>query len=337
MYCEICKRDVGILGRHLYCSHKDINPQIYYDTYLAKSGEGYCKECGKRLKFKNISEPYRLFCGQSCAMKNKDTREKMEKSIFKNHGVTSKELIKKQFEELNKKLGVKNISQVKEVQEKIQNTRNSHIEEIGKNISKSLKNRTEEEIKNWIDKNKQTKLKNHGNPNYNNIEQIKKTNLDKFGAECVFNSDYYNEVSKRKYTYNGIHFDSSWEIAYYIWLKDHNIDFEYHTSDKFLYIYEDKIHEYKPDFKINGIFYEIKGLHFFENKNLNGKMFNPYNRNKFSKEELKYRDGIMEAKHQCMLENNVIIITDCSEYIKYVKMKYGNNFFKNFKNESSKK
>ena len=39
---------------HLSKTHKDINPQDYYDKFLAKPGEGYRKECGKRLKFRKI-------------------------------------------------------------------------------------------------------------------------------------------------------------------------------------------------------------------------------------------------------------------------------------------
>lgn len=333
MYCEICKRDVGVLGRHLCRTHKTISAQWYYDTYLAKPGEGFCKECGKRLKFRKLSEPYRTFCCQSCAVKNENTQTKIEQTILDLHGITRSELIKNQFNERNKLLGIDNISQLKEVKDKVQKTRNKHIKEIGKNISNALKNRTDEEIKSWIEHIEESKLKNHGDAHYNNQEQIKITNKEKYGTECVFNSDYYNEISRRKYTYKNIHFDSSWEIAYYIWLEDHNIDFEYHTNDKFLYYYNGEKHEYKPDFKINGEFVEIKSLHFFENKNINGKMINPFKRSKYTKEELELRDGIMEAKHQCMIENKIKIITDCTEYINYVKRTRSSNFLKNLKNK----
>ena len=57
-------------------------------------------------------------------------------------------------------------------------------------------------------------------------------------------------------------------------------------------------------------------------------MINPYKRNKYTPEELKMRDDIMEAKHQCMIENNIKILTDCSIYIKYVNQKYGKKFLK---------
>lgn len=328
MYCEICKRDVGILGRHLCKTHKNIKPQDYYDKYLAKPGEGFCKECGKRLKFRKLSEPYRTFCCKSCAVKNENTQTKIEQTILDLHGITRKELIKNQFNERNKLLGVDNISQLKEVKDKVQKTRNKHIKEIGEHISKSLNDRSDKEIEQWITNIKKTKFENHGNENYNNIEQIKTTNLEKYGTECVLNSDYYNKISKRKYTYNGIHFDSSWEIAYYIWLKDHNIDFEYQPKSIFQYEFNGKLHKYNPDFKINEEFIEIKSSHFF----VNGKMINPYKRSKYTKEELELRDGIMEAKHQCMIKNKIKIITNCNEYIKYVKNKFGSNFLKNLKN-----
>ena len=42
-------------------------------------------------------------------------------------------------------------------------------------------------------------------------------------------------------------------------------------------------------------------------------MINPFDRS---------LDGQYEAKHQCMITNSVKIITDCSEYIRYVNEKY---------------
>ena len=52
---------------------------------------------------------------------------------------------------------------------------------------------------------------------------------------------------------------------------------------------------YQPDFLIDGQLYEVKGDQFFEGD----KMINPYDRN---------QDGLYEAKHQCMLNNGVIIL-----------------------------
>ena len=43
---------------------------------------------------------------------------------------------------------------------------------------------------------------------------------------------------RKKYIYDNLRFDSSWEIAYYIWLKDHNIEFEYQPDISFEYEYK---------------------------------------------------------------------------------------------------
>ena len=48
-------------------------------------------------------------------------------------------------------------------------------------------------------------------------------------------------------------------------------------------------------------------------------MINPFVR-KDDPEIVKYRDDIMEAKHQCMIENHVKIITDLNE-INYEDLK----------------
>lgn len=122
-----------------------------------------------------------------------------------------------------------------------------------------------------------------------------------------------------KYTYNGLNFDSASELAYFIWLSDNDAHFEYQPKISFAYTYNGKTHAYHPDFIVENTFVEIKGAHFFEN----GKMINPYDRT---------QDGLYEAKHQCMLDNSVKIVTDYDEYIKYVNDKYTKNYLSAFKN-----
>lgn len=46
-------------------------------------------------------------------------------------------------------------------------------------------------------------------------------------------------------------FDSIYEIAYYIWLIDHNIEFKYEPEIRITYLYEGKDHVYMPDFIVN--------------------------------------------------------------------------------------
>jgi len=61
--------------------------------------------------------------------------------------------------------------------------------------------------------------------------------------------------------YNNVYFDSTWEIAYYIYCKDHNINIK-RCNEKFEYINVDgKKRFYYPDFRVEGKLTEIKGYH----------------------------------------------------------------------------
>ena len=141
---------------------------------------------------------------------------------------------------------------------------------------------------------------------------------------------FHDGIYACKYKYDNIKFSSSYELAYYIWLKDNNINFIY-QADSIPFDFYGVTKHYVPDFKINDILVEIKGIHFFENKDTNGKMICPWKHKNDTPEKIKLRNELFEAKHQCMIRNNVEIITDCSKYIEYVKTKYGKNFFKEHK------
>jgi hypothetical protein len=95
-------------------------------------------------------------------------------------------------------------------------------------------------------------------------------------------------------------------------------------------VFEGKTHKYFPDFKVGTVLYEIKGDHFFRD----GKMVCPYRDKKWSDEQYLLECAKYEAKHQCMLKNNVVILTskDYEKYIIYVESTYGKDFLKQFKN-----
>ena len=111
------------------------------------------------------------------------------------------------------------------------------------------------------------------------------------------------ESRYKKYFYDNIFFDSSYELCFYKYHKDNGDNIQYEPIS-FSYYINNTEHKYFPDFDLNGKLIELKGEHFFED----GKMINPFDRN---------LDYIYEAKHQCMLEHNVTIITDCTKYIEY--------------------
>ena len=131
-------------------------------------------------------------------------------------------------------------------------------------------------------------------------------------------SKQIQDKCQRKYIYNSVYFDSSYELAYYIWLKDNNIDFEYHNS-VIEYKINEETHYYFPDFKVNNEYIELKGSHLID-ENMN--LIHPKTKE------------ILKEKTQCLKDNNGKIIVDCSEYINYVKNKYGEHFISSLKTSS---
>lgn len=156
------------------------------------------------------------------------------------------------------------------------------------------------------EKSKATKLRKYGNANYVNLDKIKKTNFERYGVEffCIKEECY----AKKRYFYDNIYFDSSWELAFYFYLKFNNISFLYHQT-KIEYYIGDKKHLYFPDFEVNGTLYEIKGDQFFMS---DGTMFNPSNPKK---------NYVALEKQKLMKTLGVIIISkqEIKKYLDFCK------------------
>ena len=121
----------------------------------------------------------------------------------------------------------------------------------------------------------------------------------------------------RKYLYDNLQFDSAPELAYYIWLKDNNIKFQFQREQSFEYEHNGKKFLYFPDFFLEDEqqFVEIKGDHFFVES---GQMICPFRKKKWSDERYEDECAKYEAKHQCMLKNNVKIMRS-DEYLFFVQ------------------
>lgn len=151
-------------------------------------------------------------------------------------------------------------------------------------------------------------------------EKTMKTMLEKYGVESPGLSPEIMKKAHGKYSLGNEVFDSSWELAYYVWLKDNHTNFEYHPNVKLEFELNGKKHICLPDFRVENKLIEIKGGQFIDKT---GNWKNPYEQS---------LNELYEAKHQCLVNNQVEIITDCSEQLQYVKNKYGNDFVKNCKN-----
>lgn len=309
MICKICNCDItyksNAFSWHLKLKH-NLSSKEYYDLYLKKEDEDKCKCCGNITKFDGINDGYRTFCSYKCSnndiginkkrsknisytLKNKTkqeqiiTRNKQILSIVKQH-FNCDDFTAQKYIEDNKIINAYQLYWIKD---------KCNTEDVRKKISiaisKYQQSITEEK------RNEISKL-------YHN------TCMNRYG-KCVFSHNYL---------YKNIKFNSSWELAYYIWLKDNKVDFEYQL-EPIPYKVENKTKYYIPDFRVNGCIIEIK---------------NTYLLNKLIKGETEKH----KAKYKCMLENNVLIISKTELYpvFKYIERKYGKNYLKQFSTKNKR-
>ena len=99
-------------------------------------------------------------------------------------------------------------------------------------------------------------------------EKAKQTCKERYGADywqCseIFKIGLRERISKacKKYQYGNITFDSSWELALWIYAKDYDEEIEREPC-QFEYEYNGAAHTYIPDFRYKGKLLEIKGDHY---------------------------------------------------------------------------
>lgn len=117
---------------------------------------------------------------------------------------------------------------------------------------------------------------------YNNSKYCSKECLNKSRHEKLSqiaktrNLGGLNPSTTHKYykkgLFDGIQCDSSWELAFLIYCKDHNIVVE-RNIEPLYYIFEGKQCKFYPDFIVNDELVEIKG--YFDKRNIEKKKQNP--------------------------------------------------------------
>ena len=140
--------------------------------------------------------------------------------------------------------------------------------------------------------------------------QIKNTQNALYGGMGYLST--YQKDKFHMYAYDNLYFDSSWELALYIYAKDH--DEEIVREPVILtYIYDGKEKVYKPDFLYKGKLIEIKGGNLFKN----GKLYDPTH---------KFTQSRNDAKLKCLIENDVELLfeEDVKFAIDYCKSKFNN-------------
>ena len=119
----------------------------------------------------------------------------------------------------------------------------------------------------------------------------------------------------RNIKFKDIYFDSKWELAFYLFYLDKGCTI-IREPKSFIFEFNGVVHNYVPDFEVDGRLYEIKGDHFFKD---DGTMCNPFDHS---------QDELFEAKHQCGILNGVTFIRskEIVEYLTYAKATYPSIF-----------
>ena len=233
-----------------------------------------------------------------------DVKLKRKQSFMNHYGVDhnmkSKDGLKKYEDAIEKKYGkgIRNISQIESVKQK-------KIKTCRKNYGVDVPLQSKEVL-----------------------SKFEETCFNTYGVPYPMQNNEIHQKAKSKYFYDKKWFASSPEIAFYIWLKDNGIQFEYQPIPGFVYEIEGKKHHYFPDFKVGELYFEIKGDQFFDK---NGNFLDPYDKSESCILKSK-------AKWKCMIDHNVIIMRK-NEYIMfmlYVKQTYGCNYLKQFKYKNQK-
>ena len=104
-------------------------------------------------------------------------------------------------------------------------------------------------------------------------------------------------------TYKSIHCDSSWELAFVMYLIDHNIAFERNNKESFIYTYKERQHLFFPDFIIDGVYVEIKN----------------------------YESELTTCKINCFPKDKklkILYYSDMKKYLNYAIQTYGKEYYK---------
>lgn len=311
-----CIISVRSFLKHILNEH-NFSEKEYYDLYLKQPDEGICKKCGKPTRFYSINRGYcptcSLQCGASLGQKKRyeNPEEHLKSSI-----ITKKQMANSQARIILSKKAKERFSDPIE-REKISNAvKNSeifnkkiHSEEYSINMHNIL-------IERYSHSENRLKMSESckNSPKFKN--GIRQTKEFREQHSKIMYERLKNGKLMVKYEYNNERFMSLPELAFYIWLKQHKVEFEYQCKPLF-YEKNGVIKQYIPDFKVKGRYVEIKGPFFIKDNHL----WDPFEK-RFNIE-----------KEQCMIKNNVYVMTEdkYNIFVNWLKKHYGNEFILNYR------
>lgn len=176
--CKICGQEFtnySSVTTHTKRKH-NVDSKTYYDTYFKLDNEGFCKNCGKPVEYRDLQHGYREFCSRKCfwqyTTKLQSTKDKRKATCLD-------------------KFGTESYMASTDFKQKAEQT---NLSTCGcKNAGGSAES---------VAKIKATKLANHGSENYNNIEQMNATKLAKYDNEWYSNREQALQTLATKYNVN---------------------------------------------------------------------------------------------------------------------------------------
>ena len=226
-------------------------------------GNSRCNNTFEHRNVMSLKLGYRKNCCPQCAKDSQERKRLYAETCKKKYGVANisqhEGAKRKKEEKALAKYGVRNVAQATDVKEKIAKT-NKRLY----GASTYLHSKQGEEH------NKKSCLEKYGVDSFSktkmHTEKMKEANRKNYGVDWPQQNREFMRNMQKRYTYDGISFDSSIELAIYIWCKDNGIDFEYQPNITFYYEFDRSKHAYEHDFLIEGHLVEVKGDHFFSKK-----------------------------------------------------------------------
>jgi len=268
MQCLICHlefKDMRSVMKHVHFKHKTYTTKTYYDEFLRSDGEGIC-ECGTETTFRGAGQGYLEFCSHTCFANSEKTRVNMS---VKASGKKQSDLtIRKRIantDQLSKeerrkstcleRHGVEHPSQIPDVAAKI-----------------SLSNRGKPKIRSLEHSAKIAESRKISGANkHSDVTKKKISNSIKSSKKFQARKDDGTFVNASKIAngrtlcgkFNGMHFRSSYELAFLIEMHVLGILVEPADNKKFSCKYknvDEREASYYPDFFLpeTGSIIEIK-------------------------------------------------------------------------------
>ena len=256
MQCLICQleyKDTRSVMKHIFFKHKSYAPKSYYDEFLRKKDEGIC-ECGAETTFRGAGQGYLEFCSHTCFtnsekmrtnMSAKASGKKQSESTIQKRIANTDQLAKEERRKLTclERHGVENMSQISGVAAKISAGNLGKI--CPRTLIHSAKIAESRKIRGTNNHTEATKKKLS-----NSIKNSKKFQERKEDGTFVNASKLANGRTLCG-KFNGMHFRSSYELAFLIEMHVIGVLVEPADNKKFSCKYknlDERESSYYPDF-----------------------------------------------------------------------------------------